>query len=431
MKYFFGVLIFFVQVGFIAQAQRVCGTDGYMQNLIKEDASVKKSFAIAEAQIANFTKNKTSLVARDTAADEVINIPVVIHVVYNTPGQNISLAQIQSQINILNNDYSNANADKTNTPAAFKNLVADIKIKFTLAQVDPQGKRTSGIIRKFTTTTAFTAEDAMKFSARGGEDAWDSKTYLNIWVCYMGGRTLGYSSIPGGPANADGVVIGVNVFGTTGNVRAPFNLGRTATHEVGHWLGLKHIWGDAVCGTDDVLDTPTQQFYNYGTPIFPHISNCSPNANGDLFMNFMDFTDDATMVMFTNGQKTRMRALFAKNNLRNSFLSSNAWDSTLAQNSAIPNKDTLVKATTLRREIVSLKVYPNPAHDNVTIAYNSTSTNLAKTVCIYNVQGNKVFTAQLTKGQTNVTITSLVKGIYILQVDEEGGLKTTAKIIKD
>ena len=148
-------------------------------------------------------------------------------------------------------------------------------------------------------------------------------------------------------------------------------------------------------------------------------------------MNFMDFTDDATMVMFTNGQKTRMRALFAKNNLRNSFLSATAWDSTLAQNCVIPNKDTLVKATSLRREIVSLKVYPNPVHNNVTIAYNSASTNLAKTVCIYNVQGNKVFTAQLTKGQTNVTITSLVKGIYILQVDEEGGLKTTAKIIKD
>ena len=431
MKCFLGLLIFFAQVTFIAQAQRICASDTYMQGLIKADPIIKKSFALAEAQIARVTKNNLSSLTRDTTANEVIIIPVVIHVVYNKSSQNISLAQIQSQLTILNNDYSNSNVDKINTPNAFKNLVADTRIKFILAQVDPTGKRTDGITRKFTTTTSFSAEDAMKVSAQGGEDAWDSKRYLNVWVCYMGGRTLGYSSIPGGPANLDGVVISVDVFGTTANARAPFNLGRTATHEVGHWLGLKHIWGDAVCGTDEVEDTPTQQFYNYGSPVFPHVSNCSPNTNGDLYMNFMDFTDDVTMNMFTNGQKVRMRALFAKNNLRNSFLTSNAWDSTLAQSSSTaPVKDTVVKVIVVAKESASVKVYPNPVHNNVMVDYKSAISNASKMVCIYNVQGYKVFTAQLSKGQTSFNIASLTKGIYILQV-EEGAQKVTTKIVKD
>ena len=144
----------------------------------------------------------------------------------------------------------------------------------------------------------------------------------------------------------------------------------------------------------------------------------------------MDFTDDVTMNMFTKGQKVRMRALFAKNNLRNSFLTSNAWDSTLAQSSAIPVKDTVVKVIVVAKESASVKVYPNPVHNNITVDYKSAINNVAKVVCIYNVQGYKVFTAQLSKGQTSFNIASLTKGIYILQV-EEGAQKVTTKIIKD
>ena len=243
----------------------------------------------------------------------------------------------------------------------------------------------------------------------------------------MAGRTLGYSSVPGGQAKVDGVVIAFDVFGTEGNVRSPFNKGRTATHEVGHWLGLKHIWGDAICGTDEVDDTPTQQYYNYGCPSFPHITNCSPDSSGDMFMNFMDFANDACMTMFTNGQKLKMRALFAKNNLRNSFLLSFACDSTIAVGGHLPGTDTLI--TPPAKEFFVVKVYPNPVQSIITIECKSTQNIFVKTVTIFNVLGNKVFAAPLTSEKTILNIAHFSKGIYILII-QEGSKKFTSKIIK-
>ena len=248
---------------------------------------------------------------RDTLNNEVIVIPVVVHVLYHTAIQNISDEQVLSQIRVLNNDYRRLNADTINTPFPFKNVAADTRLVFCLAKVDPNGRYTPGIIRKHTNEEVFLADDAMKFSSSGGDNAWDSKKYLNIWVCNLFGRTLGYSVYPGGPADKDGVVIKCDVFGTTANVAAPYNKGRTATHEIGHWLGLKHLWGDADCGDDGIDDTPTQQTYNNYCPSFPHTSSCSINLYGDMFMNFMDFTDDACLNMFTQGQKNRMRSTFA------------------------------------------------------------------------------------------------------------------------
>lgn len=411
---------------FIAQAQRLCGTSGYAQKLISNEPSLKSSFNLAEAQIAAVTKKNNA--ARDTSANEIIYIPVVIHILYKSADQNLSAAQVQSQMVILNNDYSNLNADKLNTPAVFATRAADSRIRFCLAQVNPQGKRTDGIVRKYTTADNFLAEDAMKFSTQAGDDAWDSKRYLNIWVCNMAGRTLGYSSIPGGPSNVDGVVIGYDVFGTGGNVRSPFNKGRTATHEIGHWLGLKHVWGDAICGTDEVDDTPTQQYYNYGCPGFPHITNCSPDGNGDMFMNFMDFTDDACMNLFTTGQKMRMRALFAKNNLRNSFLLTFACDSTLVQGSVLPGTDTV--ATTPAKESFVVKVYPNPAQAMITVECKRQSNTVSKTVTIFNVLGNKLFSASLNAEKTIINIAHFSKGVYMLRI-EEGSNKFTTKIIKE
>jgi hypothetical protein len=266
----------------------------------------------------------------------------------------------------------------------------------------------------------------MKYAAQGGDDAWDCKRYLNIWVCSMGGRTLGYSSVPGGPAATDGVVIAFDVFGTTGNVRSPYDKGRTVTHETGHWLGLKHIWGDVVCGSDEVDDTPTQQYYNYGCPSFPHVSTCSPDANGDMYMNFMDFTNDACMSLFTNGQKVRMRALFQKNNIRNSFLSSFACDSTLAQGGPVPTVDTMAAA----KPPIGINIYPNPMQSNVTIEYATTLKSATlKTINIYNLSGSKVFTATFNSTKTTISVATLAKGIYIFSV-EEGANRFTKKLIK-
>ena len=204
--------------------------------------------------------NKSSLqnsASRDTLPDEIITVPVVVHILYNNITQNISDAQVLSQIESLNKDYRRLN-NIDNIPAAFSSLSSDAKIIFCIAKTDPQGKPTNGIIHKYSKTANWTANDEMKFSASAGDDAWDSKRYLNIWVCNLFGRSLGYSSLPGSPVYKDGVVIQYDVFGTAGTIRAPFDKGRTATHEIGHWLGLMHLWGDALCGDDMIDDTPPQ-----------------------------------------------------------------------------------------------------------------------------------------------------------------------------
>ncbi|NLU40545.1 MAG: hypothetical protein GXX78_16830 [Bacteroidales bacterium] len=139
-----------------------------------------------------------------------------------------------------------------------------------------------------------------------------------MWVCNLSGGLLGYAQFPGGESSTDGVVITFDSFGRTGTLNPPFDEGRTATHEIGHWLNLNHIWGDdgtSCFGTDNVGDTPNQAGPNYGCPSHPHLS-CSSN---DMFMNYMDYTDDGCMNIFTQGQKTRMHALFSSGGARESF----------------------------------------------------------------------------------------------------------------
>jgi hypothetical protein len=238
-----------------------------------------------------------------------VTIGVVVHVVFSDPAGNISDAQVASQIDALNRDYSMANPDSSQVPPVWKGLHADTRIRFKLATKDPSGAATSGITRTQTQAAEFTTDDAVKFTARGGADAWDSSRYLNLWACNLGDQLLGYAQFPGMPADTDGVVILNQAFGTQGPLAPQFNMGRTAVHEVGHWLDLHHIWGDTTdcSGSDLVSDTPTQQHPNFGRPQFPHVS-CNNSPNGDMFMNYMDYVDDAGMFMFTLGQIARMRA---------------------------------------------------------------------------------------------------------------------------
>ena len=202
-----------------------------------------------------------------------VTVPVVVHVVYAAANQNISDSQVQSQIDVLNLDYRARNADKAKVPAVWSALVADANVQFVLATIDPSGNPTNGITRTQTTVSSFSTNEGVKSQATGGADPWPSDMYLNIWVCNLGGGLLGYAQFPGGPQPTDGVVILYTAFGTIGTATAPFNFGRTATHEIGHWLDLIHIWGDKLdcSGTDLVSDTPTQQAPNYGKPTFPHV----------------------------------------------------------------------------------------------------------------------------------------------------------------
>ncbi|MBI1816204.1 MAG: zinc metalloprotease [Deltaproteobacteria bacterium] len=238
-----------------------------------------------------------------------VTIPVVVHVVHNAASENISAAQIKSQIGVLNKDYRATNPDRTKVPAVWTALVADSNVQFVLASKDPQGKKTSGITRTKTNRTSFSDDDGVKSKSTGGAPPWPSDKYLNLWVCSLGGGLLGYAQFPGGPPKTDGVVILNTAFGTKGTAAAPFNLGRTATHEIGHWLNLRHIWGDTedCTGSDFVADTPNAATPNFGKPKVPHIS-CHNDPNGDMFMNYMDYVDDDAMFMFTKGQVVRMEA---------------------------------------------------------------------------------------------------------------------------
>jgi hypothetical protein len=294
---------------------RSCSTDHNLERLLSINPDAKENMDKVETFTAQYIQNLQS--QREEAT--VYRIPVVVHVIYNTTAQNISQAQIQSQIDVLNEDFRRTNSDYTLTPSEFAGSVADSEIEFFLATTDPAGNPTTGVTRTSTTKTSFTTNDDMKFNSRGGKDAWNTQKYMNMWVCNMSGGILGYAQFPGsGAANTDGVVMLTTGFGSTGNVGAPFDLGRTATHEVGHWLNLRHIWGDGGCSADDfVTDTPLAAASNGGCPSYPSKS-CSSNGGftSDMFMNYMDYTNDACMYMFTTGQKNRMRAVLATGGFR-------------------------------------------------------------------------------------------------------------------
>jgi hypothetical protein len=391
MKIFFTIVS--LTIVFYTSAQR-CGTAEYLQSR-PLNTHISQRTATEKAG------------GRDTLKDEVIIIPVVVHVLYNTQQQNISDAQILSQINSLNQDYRRQNADTANTPQAFKKVAADVRIEFCLAKVDPQGYYTTGIVRKYTKAEFFQNDDKMKFSSQGGDDAWDATKYLNLWVCNLFNLTLGYGVLPGSPLEKDGVVIKYNVFGTVGTLLAPYNKGRTATHEIGHWLGLKHLWGDSSCGDDGIADTPPQQAANYGCSSFPHLSQCSINSYGDMFMNFMDFSNDACMNVFTQGQKAEMRSLFALGGPRNSFLNSTACDSSNAAAGPLPKPvDSVLKIT----------IYPNPFNNVVHVTANQDKEIVGKVLKLYSITGKLYLKQTIESANTVVNVNNLPSGIYILKI---------------
>jgi hypothetical protein len=277
------------------------------RRLLSESPGYRDARSAIENRTRDFLRAGTAGLAGFAG---VAHIPVVVHVVYNTDPQNVSDAQVASQIDVLNRDYRAANPDRSIVPPAFAPLISDSRLEFFLATTDPAGHPTNGITRTHTTIASFTSDDKVKRASTGGVDAWPADKYLNLWVCPLGGGLLGYAQFPGGPAETDGVVITYTGFGTTGTAAAPFDLGRTATHEIGHYFNLFHIWGDdgtGCGGSDEVDDTPNAAGPNTGVPTFPHVT-CGNGPNGDLFYDYMDYTDDRGMVMFTQGQVARMAA---------------------------------------------------------------------------------------------------------------------------
>jgi Pregnancy-associated plasma protein-A/FG-GAP-like repeat len=291
-----------------------CAFDDHHQHLLNTNPAFR--------QVSQLTSNLNNVVAPPRSwSTGPFFVPVVFHVVYNSDEQNITLEQIDSQIEAMNVDFNLRNADISNVPSVFKGRIGNANITFFRTRRDQEGKPHEGVVRKKTNIVKFSQKapgrDFVKFNAKGGSDAWDSARFLNLWTCAFelsptDGELLGFAQFPdlGTAKETDGVAINYKFFGTIGTTAFPgnvFNLGRTVTHEVGHWLGLRHIWGDRPdCSGDDlVADTPPCKTFNSGKIDFPHVT-CTNGPNGDMFMNYMDYTNDEVTIMFTKGQVERM-----------------------------------------------------------------------------------------------------------------------------
>ncbi len=315
-------------------AQDRCGTVEYTQKLKSQNRILENETTFENWLQKNKSKTKKTGAFRTQATYQV---PVVVHVIHNGEaigvGKNISEAQILSQIAVLNKDYQRLNSDASNTPAEFLPVAGIFDIEFVLAKRDPEGLPTTGIVRKQGTKTSYTINDNYELKSTS---YWPAEDYLNLWVCNITDY-LGYAQFPvsnlAGLENSsnnrltDGVVIAYQAFGSDDdgafNLEPDYNKGRTATHEIGHFFGLRHTWGDdsgACSGTDYVNDTPNQANSTTGCPAHPSLS-CT---NNKMFQNYLDYTDDVCMNIFTEGQVSRMQTVIENSPRRLSLLTSPA-----------------------------------------------------------------------------------------------------------
>ncbi|MCW3161974.1 zinc metalloprotease [Chryseobacterium oryctis] len=292
----------------VTTSKRACPSDLMREKILNSDPSARARVNAIE----EFTENHINNIKMGKVlADGTVEIPVVFNVVYKTTADNVSDARLQSQIDVLNKDYSGTNSDVNNTPSEFAAVKAgDTKIRFRLEKV----------VRKQSNTSIWNPDENLMKSASTGIAATSPNNYLNIWIVNnMTDGTLGYAYYPGTiTAALDGVVIAAPYIGTGSGTSAPYNLGRTATHEVGHYLNLPHLWGSSNtgCQTDYSNDTPVSPGPNFGTPSYPLYRTCSGVSRSQMFMNYMDYVNDAAMFMFTTNQKQRMQAVVASSGPR-------------------------------------------------------------------------------------------------------------------
>ncbi len=297
-----------------------CGTNEWLQNMIRDYPDFKNQFEENErllgAAISNYLEQRRENPNRVNAP---IIIPVVFHVVLNNQAL-VPDAMIMNQLTVLNQDFGGTNSDSTNISYApsFQSVRGHSDIQFCLAQRTPDNLPTNGIVRVTSgTTSSASSNDPIKSTAAGGSDAWDPTQYFNVWIGnFTSAGLLGYGTMPvGSPENPSGSLSqqGVVVLAASlpGGSASPYDLGRTLTHEAGHYFWLYHIWGSSGCDSDfpttpALDDTPAQSDETFGCPSGAQAAGCgSPNPPGRMYQNFMDYTDDACMSMFTNGQNTR------------------------------------------------------------------------------------------------------------------------------
>ena len=358
-------------------------------------------------------------------------VPVIIHIIHAGgnvgTGDNISQAQANSQVAVLNADYAGTGFNVSQCPSAFTSVLANTQITFCLAQKDPNGNilaepgihrvpytSISGLSAPGNGYSTFTIDGTIKPNT-----IWDPTKYCNIWVCKLGGGLLGYATFPSGTgltglsgfgsATTDGVVIGYNYFGNTGSVSAPFNKGRTTTHEIGHWLGLRHINGDSNCGNDFCADTPQQDQLHYGcissaTPYHTNACGANTSPNGEMTMNFMDYTDDACMYMFTNDQKTRIQTAMANGTYR----------------SQLTNQSITICNSTPSAPVAGFTVQGGTLCVNTAITFNNTTNGTPPVTYNWSVNPGAGVTINSPTSQ-NPTITFASAGSYTVTLNATNG----------
>jgi len=411
------VVLFFIVNGLQMFSQKRCSMEEYVNRQVSEDISLKDKLAQVDAFTSARTNSQGSA-QRIMGTSETITIPVVFHVLYHTKEENVDKASLDLLIAALNRDFNKKNSDTSNTPSVFKPYATSMGFEFKLATMDPQGRGTTGILKKYTPMVYWMSDDKMKFSESYGDDAWDSKSYLNIWICNMK-DLMGYSTFPGMDPLKDGVVLSTkdifNAHGTTPGI----NDLRTVVHEVGHWVNLYHIWGEDYCGDDKVDDTPKQGSYTPGCPNGTRVT-CSNGPTGDMYMNFMDFTDDVCMNMFTAGQRKRARTIFEAGGPRNSILYSKGLNISLIETAALPD---------FYPKWYYAQVYPNPAVTSIKVYFDYDERWIGKKMEILDMSGRVVFNKIIGSKIETIDVSRLTAGVYFIRA-ENNGEKLRTKFIK-
>jgi len=398
---------------FAQPGTRRCAAHQIWEHKAETHPEMRSKRQLLEMQIQNWMDDqKYAVRSRST-----ITIPVVVHVVWNKGEENNPDEQVFSQIDVLNRDFRGQNDEFSTIPEAFKDEAADTEIEFCLASIDPKGNSTTGIVRRRTDVSCIGDKPGeLKYDLLGGSDAWDTEYYLNIWVAGKCDGILGYASFPGEDIpEEDGIVVDYKAFGTTGVAAGnrPFEKGRTATHEVGHYFNLFHLWGPldddgrVSCELDDAVeDTPMQSnTYQGECPVGPAYS-C---GTADMYMNYMNFTDDACMSMFTAGQRDRMLATLevARPGLKESIGCAT------------------VNTSGVLAEANNMDVFPNPASESIQIFINTTIPRMAKLSLINNL-GQVLFCSNTqSKFYHTIPTAELPNGIYYVksQIDDQYAVK--------
>ena len=362
-------LLFFTTILSINGQDSICGTKNYMQQIAINDPTYQQKLVSMEIELQNYILN-------NTINTTIIEIPCVVHVLYNNlydSLQNITDTQIHEQISLLNRDFRKLNGDKDSIPGVFQNRVADMQMEFCL----------KGITRTETNYFGYYG-NYVKSDYTGGKSPWDTKYYLNIWICNLAGGLLGYAQFPNlGPDSTDGVVVDFETIGEdTSRWNLPYNnySGRVLQHEVGHWINLRHIWGD------HVDDTPNQQ-YLY-RDCFTDTISCGTR---DLVMNYMDYVPCWCMRCFTTGQKLRGWGSLA---LYRTDIFNNTCNTPITKTSQIKNTE--------------LKIYPTQFIDIINIDNLPENSKLL----IYNNFGEKLYGEQTYKTNIKLNLSEMSSGIY-------------------